>query len=935
MRNIKFLIVISLFFAGTISCSKIQAQNQFYSADNDNPTGNYPAIKKGYIVEKINDASIIWGLDTVKVANFKAFTNTEFSRPDFNSKILFVKNDLDSSLYINNKTGKTLLSADLQDSIKMGYFKLKNVTSDNFTLFYNDSVTLVSSKGNKTKALVTIPLFFYKEKLQIEYTLKRGVDSLVVSTGEKHFFKDKDKEVELKYCYVDSWLAEFISDSTLLYSNDHTNEYLIFDADNIPSEENIASAVLQWLTIGLNWLWLVICIIVIGGIVFVLLLFLKNKNSDSKQSLSEILKNLFKRTPKINESENTEKVKFLRKEENKKAVFQLTITNDNREKLLKELLIKQNDIQQTDNIIEVSIALKEEKCRKSKDLQNLENWVKNRCSVDLFYKINDLSDYKALKEGTKYLVPKPDKLAILDKYAENPTPEQVENKADKPADDSISNDKNTEGEKEPETQTQPKEVNEEKTIDEPKIDTPQIGKPKLQSVSEKFQDIIDMTIIDDEDESKIKETFERLKSFLLEFQSDLGNTESENNSAIHSYSQQIEEYKKEQEKNIAVYKTAMETEKANAVKQAEEKIRNEYIGNANEKEKKLQERINEKETEIANIKVSHKNFLSEKEEEYKKKIEKIKEEMKADLAKKDEKINEIKKEKDEIKEKTEKEWKAKLEQKENELKDEQKNRKADIERFTKEKTDAIAEEKKAAENAVKAEQDKAKRYHENVIFADELKPYAEKVLSLLEMGHKLQTECNKLYTKEKNNTNAASLLNKALAKFSTTTFNLKIGDWREQLNNIVYNGTLIVPPAGKENNHSSVYATIRQAIKETRSKEQRNEAFQEDIAIALLNRFSGALLVLVEDMKVLADNKISIPKEIDELRKTLRLHITKELGLKINDIALLEKLNNNNYIEVIDEIFSSLTKDDERVVEVLFYGVGRDRVDKTKVIISK
>jgi len=224
------------------------------------------------------------------------------------------------------------------------------------------------------------------------------------------------------------------------------------------------------------------------------------------------------------------------------------------------------------------------------------------------------------------------------------------------------------------------------------------------------------------------------------------------------------------------------------------------------------------------------------------------------------------------------------------------------------------------------------------IFAPELKPYAEKALGLMKMGQNLQDICNKFFSKEKETATPEKIqmFNKVFAKFQTATYYLKIGELNEQLNNIVYNnGILIKPPVGKENNHSSVYATIRQDIKENRSKEQRIEAFQEDITIALLNRYCGALLVLVEDMKVLAENKISTPKEIDELRETLRLQITKELGLKISDIELLEKLNNNSDIEVIDEVFSSLTKDNERVVEVLFYGVGRDRVDKTKVIISK
>lgn len=919
----KYLIVIFLFVAETISCLNLHAQNQFYSADIDNPTGTNKEIKKGFLVERINDTTIRWGINTVNLNTFKAFTKAEFSNPDLYSKIKLVKNELDSSLYINNKSGKILISVDLQDSIKNNdYFKLKNFSLDSFTLFYNDTVTLVKSNGKKVEALVTIPLIFDEKNYQLKYTLKRGPDSLAISKEGKYLFIENDNIKELNFYYNDSLLAKILTDSTLLYSYDtnYPYEYLIFDADKIPTKQNIFSAVYQWLKSGMNWLWLVIGLIVVGGIVFVVVLILQKK--------------LIKRKIITNDISGTDKVKFLRKED-KKAVFQLTIADDNKEKLLKKLSIKQDDIQQTDNVIEVTIALSQQPWGKEKDLQKLNKWVENRCSVELFYKINDLSDYRALEKGKRYLVPEQNKLAILEKYAEIPTPTLDIEKQEKLENNIISTDKNPGGEKELETQTQIIEFTEEKSIEVPKINTSQIEEPKLQSLFEKFQAFIDRSNLDNEDESKIKETFNSLKSLLLEFQTELSNTESENNSAIHSYSQQIEEFKKEQEKLIEDYKTAFAAEKEKALKENEQKIRNEYIGVAREEENKLLNKLKENETEIANLIESHKKALLEKEEENQKRIEKIAEERNVELAKKEDKINKIKKELDEIKEKTENEWKLKLKQKENAFIEEQNKLKTGLEKLIKEKAEAIANERKNTENAVKAEKEKAKRYHDNVIFADELKPYASKVLLILEMGQKLQTESNKLYQKEKGNKNATSILNNAFAKFQTATFNLKIGDWREQLNNIVFNGAIIVPPAGKENNHSSVYATIRQAIKEGRAKEQQIEAFQDDIAIALLNRYCGALLVLVEDMKVLAENKISIPREIDELRKTLRGLITKELSLKINDIALLEKLNNNGEIEVIDEISSLLTKDEERVVEVLSYGVGRDRVDKTKVIISK
>ncbi len=231
-------------------------------------------------------------------------------------------------------------------------------------------------------------------------------------------------------------------------------------------------------------------------------------------------------------------------------------------------------------------------------------------------------------------------------------------------------------------------------------------------------------------------------------------------------------------------------------------------------------------------------------------------------------------------------------------------------------------------------------YKENAIFAPELKPYAEKALRLMEMGKNLQIICDKFFDREKQTATPEQIqmFYKAFTKFQTETFYLKIGELNEQLNNIVYNnGILIKPPKGKENNHS-VYATIRQAINENRSEESRVKSFEKGINIGQLNRYCGALLVLVEDMKVLDESNISIPKEIDELRKTLRLQITKELGLKINDIELLEDHNSNVDVYIIQEVVSPLTKDPGKVVEVLSYGVGGyggSRVDKSEVIISK
>lgn len=224
---------------------------------------------------------------------------------------------------------------------------------------------------------------------------------------------------------------------------------------------------------------------------------------------------------------------------------------------------------------------------------------------------------------------------------------------------------------------------------------------------------------------------------------------------------------------------------------------------------------------------------------------------------------------------------------------------------------------------------------ENAIFVPELKPFAEKVLGLMEIGKNLKEICNNLFSREKETATPEQiqLSDNAFAKFQKATNNLKIDEWHEELNNIVNNNDILIKlPSG---NHSLVYTVMRQPIHENYSEENRIKVFEEDMSLMLLDRYCGALLVLIEDMKILAYNDISIPKEIDKIRETLRLQITKELGLKIKDVELLEKLNNNADLEVWDEVVSPLTQESERIVEVLSYGVGRDRVDNTKVIISK
>jgi hypothetical protein len=279
--------------------------------------------------------------------------------------------------------------------------------------------------------------------------------------------------------------------------------------------------------------------------------------------------------------------------------------------------------------------------------------------------------------------------------------------------------------------------------------------------------------------------------------------------------------------------------------------------------------------------------------------------------------------------------------------DKKKNSEVENEKLTEEKNELKVENSDSQKPTEKGNSIDHEPHKENTIFAPELKPFAEKVLGLMEMGKSLQEICNNLFSKEKETATPEQIrmFDKAFAKFQTETYDLKIDQWHEELNNIVYNNEILIElPAGKENNRSLVYATVRQSINENSSEERRIEAFEKGISITLLNSYCGALLVLVEDMKVLAESKISIPKEIYELREMLRIQIIEKLGLKINDIALLENLNNNGDVEVIDEVVSSLTEGreqvygNEQVVEVLSYGVGGYggcRVDKTKVIVGK
>lgn len=276
--------------------------------------------------------------------------------------------------------------------------------------------------------------------------------------------------------------------------------------------------------------------------------------------------------------------------------------------------------------------------------------------------------------------------------------------------------------------------------------------------------------------------------------------------------------------------------------------------------------------------------------------------------------------------------------------DKNKNIKAENEKLLKGKNELEVQNSDSQKPTEKGNNIDHKLHKENTIFVPELKPFAEKVLGLMEMGKSLQEICNNLFSKEKETATPEQIkmFDKAFDKFQKATYNLKIDEWDEELNNIVNNNDMLIKlPTG---NRSLVYAIMQQPINENRSEERRIEAFEKNVSLALLNDYCGALLVLVEDMKVLAESKISIPKEIDVFRETLRLKIKKELGLKISDIALLEKLNNNGDILVIDEVVSSLTKGveqvygEEQVVEVLSYGVGGyggSRVDKTRVIISK
>lgn len=365
--------------------------------------------------------------------------------------------------------------------------------------------------------------------------------------------------------------------------------------------------------------------------------------------------------------------------------------------------------------------------------------------------------------------------------------------------------------------------------------------------------------------------------------------------------------------------------------------------------------IEEKESRIKAIEVEKNEIVEEKDKYYRGEIDKIEKDHEKELAKKEEKIKTIEKERDDIAEEKDKYYKGKIDKIEKEHETELAKKEEIIKAIEKERDEK--EEKKDIYY---------KPYYDKIIFADEnpcdkralgliekgealfffdnrdeFIPYAQKVLELLKMGKELETQCGNLRKREKDNTAAAPLLEKAFIKFDDGVRRLSKDSWKEWLNAFVDRGAFFIPSNGMENVYSPLYATIRQAIKERKNAKERAAELKKDIAIALLNRYCSALLVLVEDMQILFESKI-LPQDeiIFNYRETLRVHIKKELELEINDVLLLDSSQNNSGIQIVSKIQpipAVLTNEENLVIEILSYGVERKgtSIEKTKVKISK
>ncbi|MDR1707400.1 MAG: hypothetical protein LBR46_05285 [Prevotella sp.] len=387
--------------------------------------------------------------------------------------------------------------------------------------------------------------------------------------------------------------------------------------------------------------------------------------------------------------------------------------------------------------------------------------------------------------------------------------------------------------------------------------------------------------------------------------------------------------KKAQEEILAIF-TQIETnkiEEINRIKEENEAAIHTAENAAKEEiERKYQTIIESKSEEIKRkgIEISSlKNYIKEENDKIisqkNKEIEVQNLNHQTEIRKKDNQIKDIEEQRDKIAKEKDEHYKKELDGKDRVI--------------NKQKED----KEKEIKEIITRKDKESQRYRDNVIFADELKPYAKKTLKLMDMANLLQKEYARVYKKEKEKGNSenSSLCDKAFAKFQFDTYTLNIGDWREQLHTIVNNGVLVIPTKENENSYSAVYATIRHILESAPDK--RAEEFQKAISIVLLNSYGSAILVLIENIMLLAEYGISVPSPIKELRNTIRIHLAKELELEINDILLLASSLNNSGIKVVDKIPTTLKNIPENsVIEILSYGIDRKgtSVPLTQIITS-
>jgi len=244
----KIILVILLFgnvFASSFAQEQPQAQPQKQSVktidiaklnhywiwvDKDLTVDNAYKFKQADVLF-VKNQCIRFGNDSISINKLgDNFTLIDTSYKD-KTNLTFVENNIDSSIWINNRMDSlNILMGCNRGVIKMGYSKLIN---DSLLLFYyTDSVTKWKSKNPLTpsKGKANVCVFFNIGDLQYDFSINKGVDSLVINTDTAYLYHEN----ELKYCYTDTLLGQFISDTLSLYYQDDNNVFWIFDETKIP-----------------------------------------------------------------------------------------------------------------------------------------------------------------------------------------------------------------------------------------------------------------------------------------------------------------------------------------------------------------------------------------------------------------------------------------------------------------------------------------------------------------------------------------------------------------------------------------------------------------------------------------------------------------------------------------------------------------------------